>query len=480
MERLPQKMLCALGCTLLCSGSLLFGQSLDKAKKLYNEGQYAEAKPAFERLIKQAPSNPSYNLWYGVCCLETGDLTTAAKHLKAAVKRRTQEAYRHLGELYLLTYQFDKAAEMFEEYISLLTKKKQDTAPFKARLEIANEGSRLLDKVEAVEIIDSMVVDKTDFLSAYTLSEEAGKLNYYDEFFQTGQGVAATVYTNQKGDKIYYAHPTEKNQTCLFTQSKLMDHWGDEKQLPMNVNSAANDNYPFMLSDGVTLYYASEGNGSLGGYDLFVTRYNINSDSYLVPEQLGMPFNSPFNDYMIVFDEAKQLGWFVSDRHQPEGKACVYLFIPNVNHVRVESDDIELKRRLAAINAIQESWKAGADYSAQIQLARQAMPFEQENRKDFTFAINDQLTYYILDEIQSPDAKKFYQKVIALRKQIQQQTDKLEELRSYYHQGNSSKKKQLTLTILQAEQQLDELLPQPDVWEKRARNAEVQFLSRKR
>ena len=481
MERLPKKMLCSLGLTLLCSGAMLFGQSLDQAKKLYNEGQYAEAKPAFERLIKQAPSNPSYNLWYGVCCFETGDLTTAAKHLKVAVKRRTQEAYRYLGEVYFLTYQFDEAAEMFEEYINLRSKKKQDTAPFEARLETANEGGRLLDKVEAVEIIDSLVVDKSEFLSAYTLSEEAGKLSYYDDFFQTGQNVASTVYTNQKGDKIYYAHPTEENQTCLFTQSKLMDHWGDEKQLPMNVNSTANDNYPFVLSDGVTIYYASEGNGSLGGYDLFVTRYNTSSDSYLAPEQLGMPFNSPFNDYMIVIDEAKQLGWFVSDRHQPAGKVCVYLFIPDANHARVESDDIELKRRLAAVNAIQESWRAGADYSAQIQLAHQAIPFgKPEVRKDFTFAINDQLTYYILDEIQSPEAKKLYQKVIALRKQIQQQTDRLETLRTNYHTGNSGKKEQLTPTILQAEQQLDELLPQPDEWEKKARNAEVQFLSKKK
>lgn len=481
MERLPQKMLCFLSFTLLCGGSMLLGQSLDQAKKLYNEGQYAEAKPAFERLIKQAPSNPSYNLWYGVCCFETGDLTTAAKHLKVAVKRRTQEAYRYLGEVYLLTYKFDEAAEMFEEYISLLTKKKQDTTPFEARLETANEGSRLLDKVEAVEIIDSLVVDKNDFLSAYTLSEEAGKLNYYNEFFQTGQDVDATVYTNQKDDKIYYAHPTGENQICLFTQSKLMDHWGDEKQLPMNVNSATNDNYPFVLSDGVTLYYASEGNGSLGGYDLFVTRYNTSSDSYLAPEQLGMPFNSPFNDYMIVMDEAKQLGWFVSDRHQPEGKVCVYLFIPDANHARVESDDIELKRRLAAVNAIQESWKAGADYSARIQLAHQAVPFgKPELRKDFTFAINDQLTYYILDDIQSPEAKKLYQKVIALRKQIQQQTDKLETLRTNYHKGNSSKRAQLTPTILQAEQQLDELLTQPEEWEKKARNAEVLFLSKKK
>ena len=87
-----------------------------------------------------------------------------------------------------------------------------------------------------------------------------------------------------------------------------MDEWGDEKQLPMNINSNDDDNYPFVLSDGATIYYSSKGNGSIGGYDLFVTRYNINSDTYLAPEQLGMPFNSPYNDYMMVFDEVKGLG----------------------------------------------------------------------------------------------------------------------------------------------------------------------------
>ena len=59
---------------------------------------------------------------------------------------------------------------------------------------------------------------------------------------------------------------------------------GDEKQLPMNINSNDDDNYPFVLSDGATIYYSSKGNGSIGGYDLFVTRYNINSDTYPAPE----------------------------------------------------------------------------------------------------------------------------------------------------------------------------------------------------
>ena len=60
---------------------------------------------------------------------------------------------------------------------------------------------------------------------------------------------------------------------------------------------------------------------------------------------------------MMVIDEAKQLGWFVSDRYQPEGKVCVYLFIPNDNRERVDSEDIELKRARASIASIKDSWK---------------------------------------------------------------------------------------------------------------------------
>ena len=117
MDWLSNKLFYTIGITLLCGG--LHAQSLAEAKKLYNEGKYAEAKPAFEKLVKQAPSNSSYNHWYGVCCYETGDLTGAEKHLKVAVKRKVQEAYRYMSEVYYKTYRFDEAGEMLEEYILL-------------------------------------------------------------------------------------------------------------------------------------------------------------------------------------------------------------------------------------------------------------------------------------------------------------------------------------------------------------------------
>lgn len=479
MKQLSKKLLCAIGVSMFL-GEGLYAQSLDQAKKLYNEGQYTEAKPAFEKLVKQAPSNSSYNLWYGVCCFETGDLEGAEKHLALAAKRKVQEAYRYLGEVYYLTYRFDKASEMFEDYIDLLTKKKQPVEVFEAKLDLSDKAYRMMEKVENVQIVDSMVVDKDDFLSAYTLSEESGTLDTYSNFFQTGSTVPSTVYMNQKGDMIYYAHTTDDKRYCLFNQSRLIDRWGDEKQLPMNINSNEDDNYPFVLSDGVTIYYASKGNGSLGGYDLFVTRYNMSSDSYLTPEQLGMPYNSPYNDYMMVIDEVKGLGWFVSDRFQPEGKVCVYLFIPNDTRSRVEGEETEIKRARAMINDIKVSWKPGSDYTDLIRLAHTEIPYgKKEVKKDFEFVINNHLVYYTLDEIQSSEARSCYEKVVSLNRQIKELNNKLGGMRSTWVKANKSKREQMTSGILELEEQLDSLLDQPAEWEKKARNAEINYLKKK-
>jgi tetratricopeptide (TPR) repeat protein len=450
-----------------------YAQSLDQAKILYNEGNYEEAKPVFEKLVRQSPNNSSYNQWYGVCCYETGDLEKAEKYLLVANKRNVMESYRYLACLYTDMYRFDKAIEMWEGYIDLQKKKKEDIKESELKLEQARNLHRMQEKTENIQVIDSIIVSKEAFLKAYSLSEECGSLMYYNEFFNAPQPVSSVVYQNQKGDKIYYARLSEYGVYMLYSQSKLLDAWGDEKML-LTDNSKDN-NYPFVLSDGLTMYFSSKGNGSIGGYDIFVTRYNTNANSYLTPEQMGMPFNSPANDYMMIIDEMKGLGWFVSDRNQPEDKVCVYLFIPDPSRKRIENiEDPNVLIRRASLASIKDTWRADANYADLINLAHKNLTTkEKKAERDFIFVVNDKTTYYTLNEIKSHEAKELYSEVIKLNKQIESLKNKLDDTRGSYSKGNaSSVREQLKPTILQAEHQLYQLMEKSAIQEKKARNAE--------
>ena len=453
-----------------------YAQSLDQSKKLYNEGLYEEAKPAFERLVIQSPNNSSYNLWYGVCCYETGDLETAEKYLLIAQNRKVVEANRYLAAIYTSMYRYKEAVAMWESYIEQMAKKKENTETYEKQLERVEKLLRMQEKTEAVQVIDSIVVNKEQILSAYFLSEDCGVLQLHKDFFSSSDPSGSTVYINPKGDQIYYARPSFDGRHTLFTQSKLLDIWSDEKAIL--ATDTADNNYPFIMGDGVTLYFASKGNGSIGGYDLFVTRYNTGISAYLAPEQLGMPFNSTANDYMMVIDEAKGLGWFVSDRNQPEGKACVYLFIPNEFRTYLsENEDDEWLVARATLHSIRETWRAGSNYDEQIRLAKTNLALtEKKITPDFEFIVNDRTVYYTLNEFKSTEAKSFYERVIGLKQQVSTLENNLDEKRQTYSQGNTTVRNQLRPSIFQTERELRTLLSQISEWEKRSRNIENVYL----
>jgi tetratricopeptide (TPR) repeat protein len=460
-------------CTPLLFSWSLSGQaqSLDQAKTLYSEGRYAEAKPAFEKLVRQSPSNSSYNQWYGVCCYETGDLANAEKHFLAANKRNIMESYHYLAMIYMRTGRYDEAIPAWEKYIEMQIEKKEDAAKSENSLEYARKLARMVQNAEDVQVIDSMVVDRDSFLKTYSLSEESGTLAMYDAFFGTQDSIFSTVCQNQKGDRIFYARPAENGVYALFSQSRILDAFGEEKLLL--ADPASDCNYPFVLADGITMYFASKGYGSTGGYDIFVTRYNLHANAFLAPEQLGMPFNSPANDYMMVIDETGNLGWFATDRNQPEDKVCVYLFIPEETKKSVSAGNPEMQRNRAALTCIASTWREDADYTELVRLARQGPNRKQaEREKEFTFIVNDRTTYHTLDEITSDGTKTLYVQYLEKVKQTDLLKKKLEDLREAYRKGDPAKRKQLSPAIIGGENELYTLMEEAREQEKKARNAE--------
>ncbi|REJ99911.1 MAG: hypothetical protein DWQ39_13410 [Bacteroidetes bacterium] len=70
------------------------------------------------------------------------------------------------------------------------------------------------------------------------------------------------------------------------------DQWEGPQNLGTTINTKLDEVAPFISADGRTLYFASQGHNSMGGYDIFRSKWNNQSKEWSVPENLGYPINT--------------------------------------------------------------------------------------------------------------------------------------------------------------------------------------------
>lgn len=311
--------------------------------------------------------------------------------------------------------------------------KKKKQAPPPKKEEVVEEDPRILQMMSATQkvvFIDSIVADANSFMQYIPLSEECGQLK------QTG---GLGMFTNEMGDHRLMAVKDNKQQQA---ECRLMasDFVGNEWSKPVAVKGLGKGsaNYPFMMPDGATLYFAQKGENSIGGYDIFVTRYDAASGSFLRPENIGMPFSSEANDYLYVVDETRRLGYFVTDRRQPKGKVCVYVFIPAQKR---ESYDIEKTgeekvRSLAAISRIADTWGNGQARKEALERLARARTAKPSAAVAATVGNSELET---------------------LRHQAEVLEKSLELARCYYATASESERQKVAHDILKNEQELEDL-----------------------
>ena len=328
----------------------------------------------------------------------------------------------------------------------------------------------MLSRVEDIAIIDSVVVNKEEFLKYYKFNSELGTLSQQSIKINGRKKADKIKYTTQRQDRVYFSD-TIKGNLNIFTSYKLLDSWTQPVSISEIINSNSNENYPFLLADGVTVYYASDGEKSIGGYDLFITRYNPTTDSYLAPENIGMPFNSPFNDYMMVIDEQRKLGWFATDRYQPAGKVMIYTFIPNEVKEIIHSEDKEYIRQVAALKSYHKVIASTAESTSE--------KVNQSTRSDkqFEFVVNDTIVYTNINQFKSKDAIKLWNDFHNFSVELNTKAKELSDLRSKYARtDNESERSVMAPKIMELEQMNLEMKNQLSEKMNQVRKAEIFFL----
>lgn len=447
----------------------VLAQRAADGENYFNNKQYAKAKVVYEALLKQRPNDALYNYRYARCCYELKEAELAIRHFEmAGTKYPLRDMY--LGELYYNTYRFDESVMAYQTFVSTLKPDDVRHKEYEPKIKQAEFAARLLSRVEDIAIVDSMSVNKADFLRFYKFSSELGSLDIESIKMPNKTTKDKVKYTTQRQDRIYFSDSI-RGRMDIFTSYKLLDDWSPAVSVSSHINTRANENYPFLLLDGLTLYFASDGENSIGGYDLFITRYTPSSDSFLVPENIGMPFNSPFNDYMMVIDELHQIGWFASDRFQPQGKVMIYTFVPNSVKTIIRSDDKDYIRRAAQLKTFRKVKKV------QVADAKTLDEHWEETGDQINFVVNDTLVYTHVEQFKSEEALKLWNDAYKLSVEIKNKEIELENLRISYSQvENVEGRNESAAKIIELEKNLPEKEKQLTALKMQVRNTEIKFL----
>ena len=478
MKRIKLLIISALICVLSNA------QTLQQGRNYFLQGDYEKAKPIMLKYLKQKPDDASRNYWYGICCMETGEKDKAIPYLEKAAAKKIFKAYRALGEYYLEREDYQPAITNLEAFVKGISSDKElHDAALEDSLTHATDSLkvlfRMLRNTSRVCFIDSFRVSKNELFSTYIIGESTGSFYPSSAFFEDDS--EGEVFLPETGQNILYSRMTPQGVFRFYTKFKSFDRWTDETPVA-GLETDGDLRYPFLQNDGVTIYYAATGSESMGGLDIFVSRYNTATGKYLKPENIGMPFNSEANDYLYVIDEDNNLGWFATDRRQPKDTVCVYVFIPNERNQKFNYEDgdtlaIHRAARLTSIADTQSDLLAVRSARQRLTLLRYELA-EKSEQGSFTYIIDDFTTYHNLDDFKCPDAAKLYQRWTELKHQYETDLAKLNKQRDDYADASRQEKERMTSQLLEFEDKVLKTEQQVIKMENDIRTTEINYLNR--
>ena len=478
MKRIKLLIISALICVLSNA------QTLQQGRNYFLQGDYKKAKPIMLKYLKQKPDDASRNYWYGICCMETGEKDKAIPYLEKAASKKIFKAYRALGEYYLERENYQPAITNLEAFVKGISSDKElHDAALEDSLTHATDSLkvlfRMLRNTSRVCFIDSFRVSKNELFSTYIIGESTGSFYPSSAFFEDDS--EGEVFLPETGQNILYSRMTPQGVFRFYTKFKSFDRWTDETPVS-GLETDGDLRYPFLQNDGVTIYYAASGSESMGGLDIFVSRYNTATGKYLKPENIGMPFNSEANDYLYVIDEDNNLGWFATDRRQPKDTVCVYVFIPNERNQKFNYEDgdtlaIHRAARLTSIAETQSDLLAVRSARQRLTLLRYELA-EKSEQGSFTYIIDDFTTYHNLDDFKCPDAAKLYQRWTELKHQYETDLAKLNKQRDDYADASRQEKERMTSQLLEFEDKVLKTEQQVIKMENDIRTTEINYLNR--
>ena len=127
------------------------------------------------------------------------------------------------------------------------------------------------------------------------------------------------------GNMIFFVSdkPDGFGKRDIYFIEKIKGNWSKPKNIGANINSASDEDSPFMGLDNSTLYFSSNDATSMGEFDIFMSVRN-EKGVWSKPVNLGYPINSVGDDIYYTHTADGQNAFFTSFRKGGLGDRDIY------------------------------------------------------------------------------------------------------------------------------------------------------------
>ena len=110
-------------------------------------------------------------------------------------------------------------------------------------------------------------------------------------------------------------------------------NWSKAQNLGPNINTPYDEEGPYLHPDGTSLYFASKGHSTMGGFDIFVS-YVDENEKWEKPKNIGYPINTPDDDVYYVPSVDGRRAYYSSYANNSIGNYDIFRIDLSETHVR--------------------------------------------------------------------------------------------------------------------------------------------------
>ena len=253
------------------------------------------------------------------------------------------------GDSLRIAYRFDESLNAYEAALELAGSELYASEDSLLRFDIQDKvlmsenGRSMMGFVDIPNVVARRRFSIDEFFLYYPLQDSSWRCvpNQLDS--SADHRFARASYIRSQDRTIYWSATDNEGIRNIYTSSLRDTLWTLPSLLNEQMTSASDEIYPMLSPDGKSLFFSSAGLYGVGGYDIYVSRWNEDSNDWDAPVNMGFPYSSPADDFLYMDTEDGRYSIFASNRECSEDSVYVYVLeFDNVSVRRSVMDPEEL------------------------------------------------------------------------------------------------------------------------------------------